>query len=41
MAFSLMCSAKKGISALQLQKNLDLKSFSDLREFILVGSHKT
>jgi len=27
MAFSLMCSAKKGISALQLQRNLDIKSY--------------
>ncbi len=27
MAFSLMCSAKKGISALRLHKNLDLKSY--------------
>jgi len=27
MAFSLMCSAKKGISALQLQRNLDIGSY--------------
>ncbi len=28
MAFSLMCSAKKGISALQLKRNLDLGSYN-------------
>ncbi len=27
MAFPLMCSAKKGVSALQLQRNLDIKSY--------------